>query len=134
MQSEKEFIKELKKHVDYPLDYWNPEKFNWEYSSWVLAKHCSKYFTIWWNTDKFNWQEYSFHLTAYCSEFFNKWWDAEKFDWEYSSWALARHCSDYFNIWWNADKFNWCDKDAVNMLNSQFEIRLEKKEKNKKMF
>ena len=99
MTSEKEFIELLKKHTDYNLDYWDPDKFNWKEYGWVLCEYCSEHFNIWWDPDKFDWKESSWALCQYCSEYFDKWWDPDKYNWKLYGDNLYKHCSDYVDMW-----------------------------------
>ena len=102
-----DFIQLLQKDCNYTLDYWNPDKFNWEKHSLYLAKYCSEHFNKWWDSEKYNWKESSDILAHFCAEYFNKWWDSEKFNWQEDSWTLAKYCSVHFSKWWDPDKYNW---------------------------
>ena len=98
MDSEKEFIKTLRKYTDYNSDYWNPSKFNWNHSS-ELCIHCSKYFKTWWNPKKFDWIEQSNALAKYCLDYFDKWWDTEKFNWKEELLYLINCCFQHIDKW-----------------------------------
>jgi|TARA_Y100000310_G_scaffold314641_1_gene364211 hypothetical protein len=77
---------------------WNPDKFNWKYSS-RLANKCRNYIYIWWDSDRYNWDEYTFLLIECCSKDFNIWYN-EKFKWKDGCYLyLNRHCKEYKYIW-----------------------------------
>ena len=76
-----EFIKTLKENINYQLNYWDPDQFNWDYS-WVLCKYCHKYFNLWWNPDKFNFN-------------FNSEQNIKLYNLEY----LFRYCIEHIKTW-----------------------------------
>ena len=88
----------FKKNAD-KIDLWfDAETFSWYGCSWLLARHCSKYFELWWDSDKFNKRDYSYCLARDCSKYFDIWWDGDKYDWDYHD-LLVDFCWDFKHIW-----------------------------------
>ena len=99
-QLEKEFKEKFRNHFGYE---WDPQRIDLIYHSEILAKEFSDYLPVWWNPDRFDWG-YSDYLVRYCAKYFDLWWNANKFDWIYRD-LLIQYCSDYFHLWWNPKKF-----------------------------
>lgn len=94
-------------HTSEFVKWWNPDKYDWEDSSWSLVQFCSDYFHAWWNPDRFNWKGSTWSLIQYRSRQLPEWWDSNKFNWQEDSYALAKFCTHYLHIWWDSNKFNW---------------------------
>jgi len=89
----------LYKYSDYDLIAWQIENgvFDWEEDSWLLAKHCPKYF----NSELYNWKKDSWSVAQYRSYLL----DPDKYNWKESSWAVAQCCYNLLN----PDLYNWED-------------------------
>lgn len=82
---------------------WDPDRFNWNSHSHVLAKEYKMYFNIWWDPDRFNYS-HSSYLAMHLSEKFNIWWNSDKFNWWIGSPNLREYCMLYIETWWDCNQ------------------------------
>lgn len=94
-------------HFPEYFDKWfDPEKYNY-YDVWALAKFCSDKFDKWFFADKIDWKHNILMFVQYCPQYFDRWYNPDYVEWETDSWALAQDCSEYFDKWFDPQKFNW---------------------------